>query len=79
MLIVQICVDDIIFGATNENMCNEFAKCMQDEFQMSMMGELNFFLGLQIKQSSEGIFINQAKYTISSLDYKSSNQARGHS
>ena len=44
-------------------MCKEFSKCMQGEFEMSMMGELNFFLGLQIKQSSEGTFINQAKYT----------------
>ena len=53
MLIVQIYVNDIIFGATNKNLCKEFAKCMQDEFEMSMMGELNFFLGLQIKQTSE--------------------------
>ena len=37
--------------------------CMQGEFEMSMMGKLNFFLGLQIKQSSEGTFINQVKYT----------------
>ena len=44
-------------------MCKKFIKCMQGEFEMSMMGELNFFLGLQIKQSSEGTFINQAKYT----------------
>ena len=44
-------------------MCKKFAKCMQGEFEMSMMGELNFFLGLQIKQSSEGTFINQEKYT----------------
>ena len=63
MLIVQIYVDDIIFGAINENMCKNFAKCMQGEFEMSMMGELNFFLELQIKQSSEGTFINQPKYT----------------
>ena len=49
-LILQIYVDDIIrFGATNENMCKKFAKCMQGEFKMSMMGELNFFIGLQIK------------------------------
>lgn len=40
-----------------------YAKCMQSEFEMSMMGELNFFLGLQIKQSSQKIFIYQAKYT----------------
>lgn len=58
MLIVQIYVDDIIFGATNENLCKDFAKCMQGEFEMSMMGELNYFLGLQIKQLKEGIFIN---------------------
>ena len=62
MLIVQIYVDNIIFGATNESLCKDFAKCMQGEFEMSMMGELNFFLGLQIKQTDDGIFINQSKY-----------------
>ena len=61
-LIVQIYVDDIIFGATNVSLCEEFAKSMHSEFEMSMMGELNFFLGLQIKQLKEGTFINQAKY-----------------
>ena len=49
ILIVQIYVDDIIFGATNVSLCEEFAKSMHSEFEMSMMGELNFFLGLQIK------------------------------
>ncbi|GKV13735.1 hypothetical protein SLEP1_g24719 [Rubroshorea leprosula] len=63
ILIVQIYVDDIVFGATNDFLCREFSKAMQGEFEMSMMGELNFFLGLQIKQSKEGIFINQSKYT----------------
>ena len=48
-LIVQIYVDDIIFGATNHCLCEEFSKLMQGEFEMSMMGELKFFLGLQIK------------------------------
>ena len=62
MLIVQIFVDDIIFGATNVSLCEEFAKSMHSEFEMSMMGELNFFLSLQIKQRKEGTFINQAKY-----------------
>ena len=62
ILIVQIYVDDIIFGATNVSLCEEFAKSMHNEFEMSMMGELNFFLGLQIKQLKEGTFINQAKY-----------------
>ena len=59
-MIVQIYIDDIIFGATNEDLCIEFSKLMQSEFEMSMMGELTFFLGLQIKQSSEGIFISQS-------------------
>ena len=63
LLVVQIYVDDIIFGATNESLCQDFAKLMQGEFEMSMMGELNFFLGLQIRQTKEGIFINQTKYT----------------
>ncbi|GJT73018.1 retrovirus-related pol polyprotein from transposon TNT 1-94 [Tanacetum coccineum] len=43
-------------------MCDDFAKIMHDEFEMSMMGELNFFLGLQIKQLDDGIFFNQSKY-----------------
>jgi hypothetical protein len=62
ILIVQIYVDDIIFGASNTSFCKEFAKCMQDEFKMSMMEELNFFLRLQIKQTKDNIFINQGKY-----------------
>ncbi|GJS46516.1 retrovirus-related pol polyprotein from transposon TNT 1-94 [Tanacetum coccineum] len=62
LIIVQIYVDDIIFGLTCQNMCDEFAKIMHDEFEMSMMGELNFFLGLQIKQMEDGIFFNQSKY-----------------
>ncbi|KAK6148007.1 hypothetical protein DH2020_018919 [Rehmannia glutinosa] len=61
-LLVQIYVD-IIFGATNESLCKKFSKLMQGEFEMSMMGELNFFLGLQIKQCQEGIYISQSKYT----------------
>nr|KYP50154.1 Copia protein [Cajanus cajan] len=59
---VQIYVDDIIFGSTNTSLCKEFAKTMQGEFEMSMMGELTFFLGLQIKQMHDGIFISQSKY-----------------
>ena len=50
LIIVQIYVDDILFGATNQVLCDEFANLMQSEFEMSMMGELGFFLGLQIKQ-----------------------------
>ncbi|KAH9705964.1 hypothetical protein KPL70_012065 [Citrus sinensis] len=62
ILIVQIYVDDIIFGSTNELLCKDFSSCMSQEFEMSMMGELKYFLGLQIKQNEQGIFINQAKY-----------------
>ncbi|GJV72283.1 retrovirus-related pol polyprotein from transposon TNT 1-94 [Tanacetum coccineum] len=60
--IVQIYVDDIIFGSTCQDLCDDFLKIMHDEFEMSMMGELNFFLGLQIKQLEDGIFFNQSKY-----------------
>nr|GEX96408.1 copia protein [Tanacetum cinerariifolium] len=62
LIIVQIYVDDIIFGSTCQDLCDEFAKIMHDEFKMSMMGELNFFLRLQIKQMEDGIFLNQSKY-----------------
>ncbi|GJS89622.1 retrovirus-related pol polyprotein from transposon TNT 1-94 [Tanacetum coccineum] len=62
LIIVQIYVDDIIFGSTSQNLCDDFAKVMHDEFKMSMMGKLNFFVGLQIKQMEDGIFFNQSKY-----------------
>ncbi|GJV85246.1 retrovirus-related pol polyprotein from transposon TNT 1-94 [Tanacetum coccineum] len=62
LIIVQIYVDDIIFGSTCQDMRDEFVKIMHDKFKMSMMGELNFFLGLQIKQMKDGIFFNQSKY-----------------
>ncbi|GJU28752.1 retrovirus-related pol polyprotein from transposon TNT 1-94 [Tanacetum coccineum] len=62
LIIVQIYVDDIIFGSTCQDMCDEFAKIMHDEFEMNMMGKLNFFLGLQIKQIEDGIFFNQSNY-----------------
>nr|GEX59194.1 hypothetical protein [Tanacetum cinerariifolium] len=59
---VNIYVDDIIFGATNKYLCKSFEKLMKDKFQMSSMGELTFFLGLQVKQKKDGIFISQDKY-----------------
>ncbi|XP_070011151.1 uncharacterized mitochondrial protein AtMg00810-like [Nicotiana sylvestris] len=61
-MFAPVYVDDIIFGATADSLCAEFAKLMGSEFEMSMMGELNFFLGLQVKQSPKGIFICQQKY-----------------
>nr|GEX89057.1 hypothetical protein [Tanacetum cinerariifolium] len=58
----NIYVEDIIFGATNKDLCKAFAKLMKDKFRMSSMGELTFFLGLQVKQKKDGIFISQDKY-----------------
>nr|GFA69095.1 copia protein [Tanacetum cinerariifolium] len=62
ILLVQIYVDEIIFGSMNPNLSKRFEKLMHSKFEMSMMGELKFFLGIQIHQSPRGIFINQAKY-----------------
>ncbi|WVZ93675.1 hypothetical protein U9M48_039639 [Paspalum notatum var. saurae] len=62
-LIVQIYVDDIIFGGSSHALVSSFAEQMSREFEMSLMGELQFFLGLQIKQGHEGTFVHQAKYT----------------
>nr|GEV30067.1 hypothetical protein [Tanacetum cinerariifolium] len=59
---VQIYVDDIIFVSTNKELCTVFEKLMKDKFQMSSVGELNFFLGLQVTQKEDGIFISQDKY-----------------
>ncbi|GJY70677.1 retrovirus-related pol polyprotein from transposon TNT 1-94 [Tanacetum coccineum] len=70
LIIVQIYVDDIIFGSTCQDMCDEFTKIMHDEFEMSMMGELNFFLGLQIKQGNDGFFFNQSKYCLKKCAYE---------
>ncbi|GJW20420.1 retrovirus-related pol polyprotein from transposon TNT 1-94 [Tanacetum coccineum] len=62
ILLVQIYVDDINFGSTNPKLSKRFEKLMHNKFDMSMMGELKFFLGIPIPQSPRGIFINQAKY-----------------
>nr|GEV42291.1 retrovirus-related Pol polyprotein from transposon TNT 1-94 [Tanacetum cinerariifolium] len=62
ILLVQIYVDDIIFGVTNKDLCRSFEKLMKDKFQMSFMRELTFFLGLQVKQKKDGIFISQDNY-----------------
>nr|GEY86124.1 putative ribonuclease H-like domain-containing protein [Tanacetum cinerariifolium] len=67
ILLMQIYVDDIIFGSTNPNLSKRFEKLMHNKFEMSMMGELKFFLGIQIHQSPRGIIINQAKYAQETL------------
>nr|GEW41446.1 putative ribonuclease H-like domain-containing protein [Tanacetum cinerariifolium] len=62
ILLVQVYMDDIIFRSTNKVLCKAFKKLMKDKFQMSSLGELTFFLGLQVKQKNDGIFISQDKY-----------------
>jgi uncharacterized membrane protein YciS (DUF1049 family) len=62
LLIVLVYVDDIIFGCNKDSLVQWFAFAMESEFEISMIGELSFFLGLQITQRSEGIFISQEKY-----------------
>ena len=59
---MQIYVDDIIFASSNQSEYDQFYHEMSSKFQMSMMGQMSFFLGLQISQNPEGIFINQSKY-----------------
>jgi hypothetical protein len=62
LFICQIYVDDIIFGSTNKSTCEDFSRIMIQKFEMSMMGELKYFLGFQVKQLQEGTFISQTKY-----------------
>ncbi|GJV85112.1 retrovirus-related pol polyprotein from transposon TNT 1-94 [Tanacetum coccineum] len=68
ILLVQIYVDDIIFGSTNLKYSKHFKKLMHSIFEISLMGEMKFFLRLQIHQSTRGIFINQAKYALEILN-----------
>jgi hypothetical protein len=62
-LLVQIYEDDIIFGGSSHTLMSRFQEMMENEFQMSMMGELIFFLGIHVKQTKQGTFMHQAKYT----------------
>ncbi|GJS49155.1 putative ribonuclease H-like domain-containing protein [Tanacetum coccineum] len=62
IMLVQVYVDDIIFGSTKKSLCVEFEQMMHKKFQMSSMGELTFFLELQVMQKDDGIFISQDKY-----------------
>ncbi|CAM8923569.1 unnamed protein product [Rhodiola kirilowii] len=61
-IIAQIYVDDIVFSSSNQKMVDKFVKQMQSEFKMSMVGEMCYFLGLQVKQKADDIFISQSKY-----------------
>nr|GFA22540.1 hypothetical protein [Tanacetum cinerariifolium] len=67
IMLIQIYVDDIIFGSRNQKYCTKFLDLMVNHFEMSMMGEMKFFLGLQVNQYSNGIFINQSKYILDIL------------
>ncbi|GJW44569.1 retrovirus-related pol polyprotein from transposon TNT 1-94 [Tanacetum coccineum] len=67
IILVQIYVDDIIFGSTNSKFSKRFEKLMHSRFEMSLMREMKFFLGLKIHQSLKGIFINQDKYDLEIL------------
>jgi hypothetical protein len=62
VLIVQVYVDDIVFGGSSHSLVARFVEDMSKEYEMSMMGYLQFFLGVQIKQAKEGTFVHQAKY-----------------
>ncbi|KAJ9557260.1 hypothetical protein OSB04_011874 [Centaurea solstitialis] len=78
LIIVQIYVDDIIFASTKPELCKEFENTMKSQFKMSMMGELTFFLGHQVRQRPDGIFINQSKYVhdlLKRFDFGGSNSA----
>jgi hypothetical protein len=59
LFMLQIYIDDIIFGSTNQEFCEEFRKMMTSEFRMSMIGELSYFLDLQIKQMKNDTFVSQ--------------------
>ena len=61
MIIIEVYVDYIIFESDDDRMSQQFSKDMQNEFKMSLLGELNFFLGLQISQLDDGVFISQSK------------------
>nr|GEZ47642.1 retrovirus-related Pol polyprotein from transposon TNT 1-94 [Tanacetum cinerariifolium] len=67
ILLVQIYVDDIKFSSTDPKVCDMFSNEMSSKFQMSMMGQMSFFLGLQVSQSPRGIFINQSKFALEIL------------
>ena len=62
MIIIEVYVHDIIFRSDDDKMSQKFSKDMQSEFEISLLGELTFFLGLQISQLDDGIFVSQTKY-----------------
>ena len=67
LILVQIYVDDIIFGSTSETLCKDFETVMKQRFEMSSLGEMTMFLGLQVRQDSSGILLHQGKYVTDML------------
>jgi hypothetical protein len=76
LFICQIYVDDIIFGSINQDFCEEFGDMMSREFKISMIGELSFFLDLQVKQTKYGTLIYQNKYVNDLLKIFSMNNSK---
>ena len=76
LFVLQIYVDDIIFLSTNQDFCDEFGKMMANEFEKSMIGELSYFLGLQIKQLKNCTFVIQSKYIKDMLKKFGMNEAK---
>ena len=64
LFVMQNYIDDIIFGSTNQDFYEEFGKMMASKFEMSMIGELSYFLGLQIKQMKNGTFVSQDRKSV---------------
>jgi hypothetical protein len=62
MIIIMVYVDDIVFGSESDDLSQRFSKNTQKEFEMSLLGKLSVFIGLQISQSNKGIFISQTKH-----------------
>nr|GEV44502.1 fructose-1,6-bisphosphatase, chloroplastic-like [Tanacetum cinerariifolium] len=79
ILLVQVYVDDIIIGSTKKELCIAFERLMHEKIQMSSMGELTFFLGLQMKQKKDGIFISQDKYVVEILKKFRSTEVKNRS
>ncbi|GJW77585.1 putative ribonuclease H-like domain-containing protein [Tanacetum coccineum] len=82
IILVQVYVDDMIFESTKKSWCDKFEALIKSRFQLSLIGELTFFLGLQVKQKSDGIFISQDKYVAEnpkdSLDFANVTQKSSH-
>jgi hypothetical protein len=76
LFVLQIYVDDIMFGSTNQDFYEEFGKMMANEFDMSMIGELSYFFGLQIKKLKNDTFMSQGKYIKDMIKKFSMNESK---